>query len=138
MRYEANRDAGDENDALIAGITQRALGHPGLSKAINDAIFASEVEGGVRLKDLAEGRALRITTRNNTYLLRKQAGGKTYSIEGHPHYCPHPIIVTVNGSTFGGSMLKAGYVGRGMHLEVNLDARRTMTTSPITEIEEIK
>jgi hypothetical protein len=38
-------------------------------------------------------------------------------ISGHPQYCPQPVLVAISGSTWGGSMLKPDFVGRGMHLE---------------------
>ena len=38
-------------------------------------------------------------------------------ISGHPEFCPEPVLVRIEGSNWGGSMLKASYVGRGMHLE---------------------
>jgi hypothetical protein len=37
-------------------------------------------------------------------------------ISGHPEYCPEPVLVAIAGSTWEGSMLKRGFVGRGMHL----------------------
>lgn len=147
------RDYGDENDAKGGKLNfDEVVGHPNLSPAINNAILESAINGGAWLKDLAEGKALRITTQNSTYILRKQAGGKTYKLEQVAsakggYQLPgkdNPVIVTVNGSTWGGSMLKAEFVGRGMHLECNLPSqyglagRRTLTTSKIQEIKEIE
>ena len=44
-------------------------------------------------------------------------GGSEAMISGHPEFCPEPVQVAIAGSTWGGSMLKLQYVGRGMHLE---------------------
>ena len=147
-------DPGDENDAQEKGKLNfdEVMGHPGLDKPINDAILESAINGGCWLKDLQEGKALKVTTYNSVYTLRKQAGGKTYKLEQvastkDGYQLPakdNPVIVTVSGSTWGGSMLKAGFVGRGMHLEMNLpsqygpEGHRTLTTSLIQEIEEIE
>ena len=58
-------------------------------------------------------------------------------ISGHPKYCPEPVLVAIAGSTWGGSMLKRGFVGRGMRLEFSHPAYRApITTSRIEEIRE--
>ena len=58
-------------------------------------------------------------------------------ISGHPEYCPEPVLVAIAGSTWGGSMLKRGFVGRGMRLELSHPAYCTsITTSRIKEIRE--
>jgi hypothetical protein len=45
--------------------------------------------------------------------------------------------VTIAGSTWGGSMLKVRFIGRGMHLEFHHPAYSTpIVTSPIQEIRE--
>jgi hypothetical protein len=56
-------------------------------------------------------------------------------ISGHPEFCPRPVRVRVQGSTWGGSMLKLRFVGRGMHLEFRHPEYPTpIITSPIVEI----
>ena len=58
-------------------------------------------------------------------------------ISGHPKYCPEPVLVAIAGSTWGGSVLKRGFVGRGMHLEFSHPSYRApITTSRIKEIRE--
>jgi hypothetical protein len=58
-------------------------------------------------------------------------------ISGHPLYCPQPVPVTITGSTWGGSMLKVRYIGRGMHLEFHHpEYHMPIVTSPIQEIRE--
>jgi hypothetical protein len=43
------------------------------------------------------------------------------------------------GSNFGGSLLKIGFVGRGMYMEFSTENRRgTIITSRISEVEEIE
>jgi hypothetical protein len=58
-------------------------------------------------------------------------------IWGHPEFCPRPVHVSIAGSTWGGTMLKVRFVGRGMRLEFHHPAYRTpIVTSPIREINE--
>jgi hypothetical protein len=108
--------------------------NPHLSDAINHNIIRSEVEGGVYLKDLPEESTLEIETQNRFYTLRSR-GGSNFLISGHPRFCPVPVLVTIAGSNWGGSMLKRSYVGRGMHLEfLHPDYERPIITSRIVEI----
>jgi len=61
-------------------------------------------------------------------------GDGTVFISGHPEFCPDPSEVWINGSTWGGSMLKMNYVGHGMHLEFVHPVYRTILTSRIVDI----
>jgi hypothetical protein len=110
--------------------------HPNLSDEVNDNIVQAEIEGGVFLKDLPSATVLRIETQHHDYtvvLLDESSG----LISGHPQYCPQPVLVAIAGSTWGGSMLKQRYVGRGMHLEFRHPGYRTpIVTSRIKEIRE--
>jgi hypothetical protein len=64
-------------------------------------------------------------------------GDSAALISGHPHYCPQPVLVAIAGSTWGGSMLKRRYVGRGMRLEFcHPEYRTPIVTSSIQEIRE--
>ena len=60
-------------------------------------------------------------------------GGQVW-ICGHPEFCPSPVPVHVRGSSWGGSMLKVAYIGRGMHLEFQHPTYATVTTSKIVSI----
>src|ERR1700681_2576372 len=90
--------------------------HQNLSDQINGNIIRSEIEGGVYLKDLPDDSTLEVVTKNRGYTLVVRGGGLAW-ISGHPQYCPEPTLVRINGSNWGGSMLKAAFLGRGMHLE---------------------
>jgi hypothetical protein len=106
---------------------------PVFSDEINRKIVRSEVEGGVYLKDLPHGSELEIETENRAYRIIVQTDGRIL-ISGHPQFCPSPIPVSIHGSSWGGSMLKVAYIGRGMHLEFRHPEYRTITTSRIREI----
>ena len=110
--------------------------HPGLSDEINSNIIQSEIEGGVYLDALPEGATLELQTQNRRYRVLNQGRGQVL-ISGHPEFCPHPRQATINGSTWGGSMIKLGFIGRGMHLEFAPADGGVITTSRIVDVWEV-
>jgi len=116
--------------------TSTLVGHPNLSDQVNHQIVQSEVEGGVFLRDLPKPTVLKIWTQHHCYTV-VVLGESAALISGHPQYCPQPVPVAISGSTWGGSMLKRRFVGRGMRLEFRHPEYRTpIITSSIQEIEE--
>ena len=107
--------------------------HPNLGDTINACVIQSEIEGGVHLRDVPMGTVLEVQTRQRAYTIVTQGDG-TALISGHPVFCPEPVLVQIHGSTWGGSMLKERYIGRGMHLEFRHPAFLPITTSRIVEI----
>jgi len=108
--------------------------HPNLADEINGSIIQSEIEGGVFLGDLPPSTILEIQTMNHRYTA-VLLGGSEALLSGHPEFCPTPVHVAIAGSTWGGSMLKLHYVGRGMHLEFRHPRYpRPIVTSAIQEI----
>jgi hypothetical protein len=108
--------------------------HPNLSDEVNRNIVRSEIEGGVFLDGVQPATVLQIQTQHHCYTA-VLLGDSQALISGHPKYCPHPVLVAIAGSTWGGSMLKLHFVGRGMHLEFHHPEYRTpIVTSPIQEI----
>lgn len=127
------------------------MNHPNLSDAINSNISQSEIKGRVWVHDhpdfvndeikaqpvLPVESKLEIQTRNTLYTLEKR-GSKEFYIQGHAKYCPVPTKCSIHGSTWGGSMLKCGFVGRGMQLEFSTDAHNyPITTTTIQEVREV-
>lgn len=115
------------------------MNHPNLSEEINANIAQSEIEGGVFIDKLPVGAVLHVRTQNTSYTVEKREDGMY--ISGHAKYCPEPMKTAIVGSTWGGSMLKAGFIGRGMHLEFTdprYGRRGTVTTSEIKEITEVQ
>ena len=109
------------------------LPHPNLSDEVNHNIAQSEIEGGVYLKDLPDQTTLEIETQNRSYTLVNRGDGQAL-LSGHPEFCPEPVRVRIHGSTWGGSMLKTKFVGRGMHLEFEHPIHDTVITSEIVDI----
>ncbi|PYT27993.1 MAG: hypothetical protein DMG57_16465 [Acidobacteria bacterium] len=113
---------------------QLFLPHPNLSDRVNRNIVSSEVHGGVYLGDLPDECTLEIETQNRSYTLVHRGQGEAL-ICGHPTFCPEPVLVKIEGSNWGGSMLKPMYLGRGMHLEFrHPEYERPIITSRILEI----
>ena len=110
---------------------------PHLSDLVNRRIVASEIEGGVNLGDVPPGTVLEVETQNRAYTIEYQGLGRAL-ISGHPVFCPQPTPVTIHGSTWGGSMIKAGYIGRGMHLEFGHPSSQPITTSVIVQVRETR
>jgi hypothetical protein len=110
--------------------------HPNLSDEVNANVVQSEIEGGVSLGDLPPSTVLEIQTQHHRYTA-VLLGESQALISGHPEYCPEPVLVAIAGSTWGGSMLKLRYIGRGMHLEFcHPEYRTPIVTSRIQEVRE--
>ncbi len=114
-------------------ITTTGFPHPHFGDRINRDMVRSEVEGGVLLDHLPNGAELEVETQNRCYRLRKCGHGEVL-ISGHPRFCPKPVLVKVHGSTWGGSILRAAFIGRGMRLEFCHPEFSTILTSTIVEI----
>jgi hypothetical protein len=107
--------------------------HVNLSDEVNSNIVQSEIDGGVHLGDLAPGTVLEVRTQNRAYIILYK-GWDQALIWGHPVFCPEPVPVTIHGSTWGGSMLKARFIGRGMRLEFGHPEFPPVRTSVILEV----
>jgi|SRR3989344_9074230 len=108
-----------------------------LSDEINRNIVESEFMGGVRLDNVPSEILFEVETRNHIYVIKYLGNGEAL-ISGHPTFCPEPTRVCINGSTWGGSMLKPRFIGRGMQLEFMCPAHGVVTISEISEIREIQ
>jgi len=109
--------------------------HPNLGDGVNRDLAQSEIEGGVHLSRLPNGTILEIITENRCYWLEYRGRGRAM-LSGHPQFCPQPVLVCIQGSTWGGSMLRAAFIGRGMRLEFRHPSFQTVVTSRIVEIRE--
>ena len=115
------------------GRTRSGSGWNGLASVVHRLMVRSEFEGGVRLGGLGDGCRVVVRTANRLYELHVR-DGETW-ICGHPEYCPRPVPVQVRGSSWGGSMLKVGYIGCGMCLEFRHPTFETVTTSRIMSVQ---
>lgn len=118
----------------MATCTQIFAPHPNLSDRMNHDIAQSEIEGGVFLDDLQSDDRLTVWTQNHVYTV-EMCGQNQARISGHPRFCPEPILVRIEGSTWGGSALKRRFIGRGMCLEFrHAEYPTPIVTSRIVEI----
>ena len=104
-----------------------------MSDGVNSNIVHSEIEGGVHLQDLTPGTVLEVQTENRAYTILYK-GWDQALISGHPVFCPQPVPVTIHGSTWGGSMIKMRYIGRGMRLEFGYPECDPIRTSVIVDV----
>jgi hypothetical protein len=84
---------------------------------------------GIALESLAPFDTLRVQTLNSDYrifLLDPRTGRAL--VEGGCF--PEPVEAVVNGSNFGGSTLKAGWIGIGLRTEMWVD-NKLVSTSPV-------
>jgi hypothetical protein len=106
-----------------------------IDEGLASKIIESEIEGGMKIDDLPEGKTLVVKTLNTTYHIERRSDG--FYISGNPRFCPEPTPVRINGSTWGGSLIKNGFIGRGMQMEfVLLDRKEgARVTSLIDSVE---
>jgi hypothetical protein len=92
-----------------------------------------EIHDEVTLRTLKPCDTIRVRTCNSDYeifLFEPQSGRAL--VVGGKHFA-EPMEATVSGSTFGGSMLKMGWLGVGLRMELNINGR-CIVTSPIQEL----
>ena len=113
--------------------------HPNLGREIGDQMERSAIEGGARLERLPVGGVLEVTTENTDYRIERVAEGESgypFRLSGHPRLCPEPVRAGISGSSYGGALLRRGFIGRGMQMEFHLEGGGWYTTTPISRVEE--
>ena len=110
--------------------------HPNLDSAITRAIVQSEIEGGVSLNELPIGAVVEVQTKNTLYHIENRGDGQVL-ISGHKDFCPKPLLVDFQGSTWGTPMCKVRYIGRGMFMEFHHPTAGTVTTTRVQDITEL-
>jgi hypothetical protein len=93
----------------------------------------STFDEGVFLSNIEQGATLHVVTESRTYAL-VALGNREVLISGHPEHCPAPVRVRVQGSTWGGSLLRMDFIGKGMHLEYWHPVHQCITTSQIIDV----
>jgi hypothetical protein len=106
---------------------------PGVNEGINQNACPSEREEGLCLDSLKVGDLLELETKSRTYFIENRGNGQIL-ISGHPKYCPEPTPVKLYGSTWGGVILKPGFIGRHMSLAFRHPQHGVIRTSRIQEI----
>jgi hypothetical protein len=75
------------------------------------------MNNGINVHKLKPGTLLLVATKNSLYKIAKCDKIDEVIIQGGKHI-PEPCFGLFTGSTFGGSMIKLGWIGRGMFMEI--------------------
>ncbi len=100
---------------------------------LDGVIEISPLFEGVSLTTLEACDTIHVRTRNSDYaifLLDPKSGRAL--LRGGECFI-EPVEATVSGSTFGGCMLKAGWLGVGLRMEIYSNGQRTVT-SPVQSV----
>src|SRR5262245_16217384 len=100
---------------------------------LDDAIEISDELEGIALQTLEAYDTIHVRTNHSDYdlLLLDPKSGRAL-VRGGRRFV-EPVEVTVNGSTFGGCMLKSGWLGVGLRMEVDADGH-SILTSPVQSL----
>jgi hypothetical protein len=101
-----------------------------VTNLLDNAVKISPFLPGVALESLAAFDTIWVRTRNSDYriFLLDPSSGRAL-VEGGSHFI-EPVEATVNGSTFGGYMLKSGWIGNGLRIEMRVNGKLA-STSPV-------
>jgi hypothetical protein len=101
--------------------------------ALDEVAEISPLLDGVTLMELEACDTIHVRTRNSDYeifMLDPKSGCAL--VRGGEHFA-EPVEATVSGSSFGGCMLKLGWLGVGLRMEIYVDGKRTVT-SPVQSL----
>ena|SRR3989442_9597248 len=97
------------------------------SQRANSAPQSDSVKG-IDLRSLPEGTAVVVDTRHSRYrLVTLDGNGGNALVEGGSYF-PQETTARVEGSTLGGSLLKVGWIGLGLFLELSFGGKRIITS----------
>jgi hypothetical protein len=88
---------------------------------------------GVSLTTLEACDMIHVRTRNSAYEIFLLDPNSGRALVRGGEYFAEPVEATVSGSTFGGCMLKAGWLGVGLRMEIYVNGQRTVT-SPVQSL----
>jgi hypothetical protein len=102
-------------------------------RSLDETIEISDELEGVTLQTLKPCDIIHVRTCNSDYdiFLLEPESGRALVRGGR--YFAQPVEATVSGSTFGGSMLKLGWLCEGFQIEFNANGWQIVTT-PVQEL----
>jgi len=83
---------------------------------------------GIAIASLEPGVALLVHTQNTCYRIVILDGRKLRALVTSGRLFPDPTEVRIEGATTGGSLLKVGWLGIGLRLELSMGHRRIVTS----------
>lgn len=101
--------------------------HPNLVKEITDKLAKQEALGGIHVDKLSPGTRLEVRTRNTLYEIEVIENREIWVTGGK--YFPTRTRAFLQGSTWGGSMIKIGWIGYEMSMEILHPSRTSYKTS---------
>lgn len=88
---------------------------------------------GIDVRSLPPGTELEVDTRNSRYrFVILDGSGSNALVQGGPYF-REEAKVRINGSLLEGSLLKSGWIGLGMRVEI-LDGSQRVATSRVRSI----
>lgn len=88
---------------------------------------------GLSLHALAAGTIVSVRTRHSNYQVLLTDPRQGHALVTGAEWFPQPTAVRLEGATAGGSMLKTGWIGIGLKLEMSI-GRRRITTSRVVSV----
>jgi hypothetical protein len=85
---------------------------------------------GVALRSLVPGTKVNVQTRNSCYQLTVLNGRRDDVLVRGGALFPDAVPAQVQGASAGGSLVKTGWIGVGLRIELRVGARRVVT-SPV-------
>jgi hypothetical protein len=84
---------------------------------------------GILIRDDSPGTNYVVVTKNSTYDITVLDGAERRVRVQGGEYFPEPVLCILSGSTYGGSVLKVGWIGLGMCMEFFHEGRPIITTA---------
>lgn len=75
-----------------------------------------DIEDRVCVGELPKGTRVTLHTANRDYLI-ETCGGAEVLLQGHPYYCPDPVLLYMIGCSRPGAPPEPGSIRRGMRVE---------------------
>ena len=113
-----------------AGAARRAItiGDPGESVSPISHVSSSGMVTGVDIRSLPPGNEVVVETNNSRYhIVMLKRNGSNARIRGGPYF-REETEVRIEGSALTGSLLKSGWIGIGLFMEIAAGGRRIVTS----------
>lgn len=103
------------------------------ARTLDGFAFQLDDADGVDVRELAAGSVLSVRTRNSCYRLVIVEPKRQRVLVSGGNWFPETTELHLVGATGGGSMVKPGWIGVGLRLELRHE-NRPITTSPVNAV----
>jgi hypothetical protein len=119
--FNVMRESGAASDARSCG------DHTRPSSPLTDLPSGARARSGVDVRSLAAGSEVVVGTCHSRYrFVMLDAEGRNAIVEGR--YFPQETTVRIEGSILGGSLLRIGWIGLDLSLELSCGGKRIVTS----------